>query len=116
MKTTDATHPEDYVTNCTLPDDETERIYDFIRALNVNDYPEIYNPHGNAASSPPMSLILTVRLGGKEKIIKAEDIAISYETNNKKGQNFLTTCKAIIDILTNTEEWKALPEYEFFYD
>ncbi len=116
VKTTDATHPEDYVTKYTLYEDEAERIYDFIRALNVNEYPEIYNPHGNAASQPPMTLILTVRLGDKEKMIKAENIAISYETNNEKGQNFLNACKAIRDILTSTEEWKSLPEYEFFYD
>lgn len=116
VKTSDATHPEDYITSYTLPEGETERIYDFIRALNVNDYPRIYNPHGGAASEPPATLILTVRVGDKVKVIKAEDISASYETDNKKGQNFLTTCKEIRDILISTDEWKALPDYEFYYD
>ena len=35
---------------------------------------------------------------------------------NKKGQKFLSVCKAIEEILTGSEEWKALPEYEFLYD
>ena len=117
VKTTDATHPEDYVTTYKLHEDEAERIYDFIRALNVNDYPEIYNPHEDGlASSPSMTLILTVRVGERERMIKAEDIALTYESNNQKGQYFLTTCSAIRGILTTTETWKALPDYEFYYD
>ena len=63
-----------------------------------------------------MSLILTVHTDGFEKTIRAENIAITYESKDKKGQAFLTTCKAIRDILIKTEEWKALPEYEVFYD
>lgn len=116
VKTTDATHPEDYITSHALNEEEAERIYNFIRALNINDYPRIYNPHGGLASEPPATLILTVRVGDKAKVIKAEDISASYETGNKKGQSFLTTCKEIRDILTSTEEWKALPDYEFYYD
>ena len=67
-------------------------------------------------SSPSMTLILTVRIGDRLRQIRSEDIAISYEANNPKGQSFLTACDVIRGILTSTEEWKALPEYEFFYD
>lgn len=117
VKTTDATHPEDYVTEYQLPREDLERIYDYICALDVASYPDEYKPHKNGlASSPPMSLILTVRTDGFEKTIRAENIAITYESKDKKGQAFLTTCKAIRDILIKTEEWKALPEYEVFYD
>ena len=116
VKTTDATHPEDYVTAYTLTAEQTQSIYDLLRALNVNGYPTIYNPHDGIASSPPMSLILTVRIGDRVKQIKAENIAISYETNHKEGQRFLTACKTIQEILTSTEEWKVLPDYEFYYD
>jgi hypothetical protein len=117
VKTTDATHPEDYVTTYKLYEDEAERIYEFIRALNVNDYPEIYNPHKDGlASSPSMTLILTVRVGDRERMIKAENIALTYESGNQKGQDFLTSCDAIRGILTSSVEWNALPEYEFYYD
>ena len=117
VKTKDATHPEDYITEYALPEESRERIYDCIRALDINSYPPEYNPHGDdIVSCPPMTLILTVRAGGAERTIQAENIAISYESKNEKGQSFLTACKAVCDILTATEEWKALPDYEFFYD
>ena len=63
-----------------------------------------------------MTLILSVKADGIDKTITVKETMLSYETNNKKGQKFLDTCKGIRDILTTTEEWKALPEYEFFYD
>ncbi len=116
VKTTDATHPEDYVTKAYLTDEQLTEIYSLISEMDVNTYPDAYNPHAGAASKPPMTLILSVDMGGTEKTIRAENIAISYETDNEKGQIFLTACKTIIDMLTATEEWKALPEYEFFYD
>lgn len=117
VKTTYATHPEDYITNYELPAEYKERIYDYILALDVESYPDIYNPHGDRlATEPPMTLILTVRIGDSVKTIRAESIAVSYESKNRKGQKFLTTCKAIRDILTEAEEWKALPDYEFYFD
>lgn len=116
VKTTDATHPEDYVTTYHLSEEDEKKIYDILRELNVGEYPYLYNPHGNAASTPPMSLILTVRIGEAERTIRAEDIAIVYKADNRKGQKFLDACREISDILTSTDEWKALPDYEFLYD
>lgn len=116
VKTTDATHPEDYVTEAFLTDEQLSEIYNLVSDMNVNSYPDEYNPHDGLASSPPMTLILSVNVGGTEKTISAKTIAISFDSGNEKGQTFLTTCKTIIDMLESTEEWKALPEYEFFYD
>ena len=85
--------------------------------MDIETYPDEYNPHGNGlASKPSMTLILTLRDGDNVKTVRAENIALSYESDDPKGQKFLDTCKGIRDILTATEEWKALPEYEFFYD
>lgn len=117
VKTTDATHPEDYVTTCHLPEETFKQIYEILRDLDIGEYPYLYNPYGNgAASEPPMSLILTVRIGETERTIRAEDISLSYEAGNKKGQRFLDVCREISDTLTATDEWKALPDYEFYYD
>lgn len=117
IKTTDAAHPEDYITYYELSAEYKELIYDYIQTLEVESYPDIYNPHGDGISSePPMTLILTVRIGDSVKTISAEDIAISYKSQDEKGQKFLTTCKAIRDILIETEEWKALPDYEVHYE
>ena len=117
VKTTDATKPEDYVTTYQLTTEQKQIIYDLIMNLNVTDYPDTYNPHRNGlASSPSMTLILSVNTDTTHKTITAEDIAYTYAADNSEGQEFLSVCKAIQDILTSTEEWKSLPEYEFFYD
>lgn len=117
VKTTDATHPEDYVTTYRLTAEQKKQIYDLIEGLHVTEYPDTYDPHGGGLmSSPSMTLVLSVRTGTFQKTIRAADIALTYKTNNKKGQKFLDVCSAIEKILTETEEWKALPEYEFFYD
>lgn len=116
VKTKDATHPEDYITNYKLTDEELEEIYDLIEELDVETYPDYYNPNEGEMSSPTMTLILVVNTGDGEKMIAAKDIAISYNSKDRKGQKFLDACKTIRDILIETKEWKVLPEYEFLYD
>ena len=116
VKTKDATHPEDYITNYKLTDEELEKIYDLIEDLDVESYPDYYNPNEGEMSSPTMTLILVVNTGEGEKMIAAKDIALSYSSKDRKGQKFLNACKTIRDMLMETEEWEALPEYEFFYD
>lgn len=116
VKTKDATHLEDYITNYKLTDEELEEIYDLIEELDVETYPDYYNPNEGEMSSPTMTLILVVNTGDGEKMIAAKDIAISYNSKDRKGQKFLDACKTIRDILIETKEWKALPEYEFLYD
>lgn len=117
VKTTDATNPEDYVTTLQLDGTQLFEIWELLWELDIETYPDEYDPQGGELSSEPsMTLILTLRDGDKVKTVRAEDIALSYESDDPKGQKFLDTCKGIRDILTATEEWKALPEYEFFYD
>ena len=116
VKTTDATNPEDYVATLTLSPSEIATVYKLLNNLNANEYPDIYSPHpDNFMSDPPMTLILTVNIGEMTKTISAKDIAYSFASNDPEGQRFLTTCKQIIDILTSTDEWKELPEYEHLY-
>ncbi|MDE6723735.1 MAG: hypothetical protein K2J55_06010, partial [Eubacterium sp.] len=117
VKTTDATNPQDYVTTYRLTKEQKQMIYSYILTLKLTDYPNKYNPHKNGvASNPPMTLILSVNTDTVKKTITAEDIAYTFEADNYDGQQFLDVCKAIQDILTSTEEWKSLPEYEFYYD
>ena len=116
IKTTDATNPEDYITHCELTEEQMRRIYGLIKSLDVGSYPDIYNPHADGfASSPTMTLILSIKTDTLQKTISAVDIAMSYDSQNARGQRFLDVCKTIEDILTATDEWKALPDYEFYY-
>ena len=116
IKTTGATNPEDYITVLKLDETRLLEIWKLLCELDIETYPDEYCPHGKGLSSKPsMTLILTVRDGDKVKTVRAENIVSSYECDNPKGQKFLDTCKGIRDILIATEEWKALPECEFFY-
>ena len=116
IKTSDATNPKNYTTNLKLTEQQYSAIWKLIKGLDIESYPDEYNPHGNGVSDPYMTLILSVKADGINKTITVKETMLSYEANNKKGQKFLDTCKAICDILTATEEWKVLPEYEFLYD
>ena len=62
------------------------------------------------------ALILTVRTGDYEKTIRADDVSLAYEAIFPKGKRFVNTLDSICHILISTEEWKALPDYEFYYD
>lgn len=85
--------------------------------MDVFAYPNVYNPNENWHQSPSETLILKVTVNGDSKEIKAEDIAcLDFTSKNKKGQKFLSVCEAIINRLEATENWKALPEYEFIYE
>jgi len=117
VKTTDATNPDDYVTYHRLTEQEKEQVYALIKSLDIQSYPDVYDPHnGGLASTPSMTLILSVKTDSFEKTVTAENISLGYEAKNKKGQKFLEVCRDIREILIETDEWKALPEYEFFYD
>ena len=115
VKTTDATNPEDYITYYKLTDQDKAYIYNLIAPLDVNSYPDVYDPQ-NGMSKPSMTLILTVCCNGMQKTIQAENIALSFTSEDEKGQAFLSVCEAICDRLTATEEWNALPDYERLYE
>ena len=115
VKTTDATNPDDYVTYYKLTDQDKEYIYNLIATLDVGSYPEVYDPQ-NGMSEPSMTLILKVYCNGTRKTIKAENIGLSFTSEDKKGQAFLSVCEAIRNRLIAPEEWQALPDYEKLYE
>ncbi len=115
VKTTDATNPDDYVTYYELTDLDKEYIYSMIVALDVNSYPDVYDPQ-NGCSKPSATLILTVRLNGTAKTVESKNISLSFFSDDERGQLFLDTCEAISNVLESTDEWKALPEYEVLYE
>ena len=116
VKTSDATYPEKYITNYKLTEEQKKHIYKLINNLDIESYPDEYNPHGGAASLPYLTLVLSVKMGDIEKTVTVKNAVSHYNAKDKKGQAFLDVCKAIEDILTDSAEWKALPDYEFYYD
>ncbi len=115
VKTTDAPNPEDYTAVYELTDDDRAFFKELIDILDIDAYPDEYDPK-NGYSKPSMTLILTVRTGDTVKTVTAENIGLSFESDDPKGQAFLFTCETIIKRLTDTDAWKSLPEYFRFYD
>lgn len=108
--------PEDYATTYLLTEEQKQQIYDLLADLDVTGYPTKYDPR-SGTSFPSMSLILSVNTDTVQKTIAARDIASDrFTSEDAKGQAFLSACKTIIDFLEQTEEWKALPEYDYFLD
>lgn len=121
VKTTDATHPEDYVTTFHFSEEALAEICALFSALELESYPDIYDPHlqtdgETLMSSPSMDLILTVEINGKTKTVAASGTALQYTSRVKKGNDFLQACKTIVDMLTESDAWKALPDYEVLYE
>lgn len=116
VKTTDATNPDDYVTTYILSEEELKTIYNLIRDLNIESYDDEFDSLAFNGSDPHLTLSLTVHTNSMDKTIKANEVASYNSTNTIKGKKYLDTVKAIRDILEGTDEWKALPDYEFYYD
>ena len=117
VKTTHATHPEDYVTEYHLPDDLKNQIYGIIRELDPYDYPDLYEPKDKGVlTEATMPLNLVVRANEAEKRVHVENIAGMHASRDKKAQKLFAASKAIETILVTSEPWNALPEEEFSYD
>ncbi len=110
IKTKCAEDPDNYVTTFVLSDDNKQKVWELISALDVDSYPDEYDPD-NGYVIPPSTFVLTVRANGAEKTIKAENNSGTFVSKNEKGQAFLDVCKYLSDMLTSSEEWKALPYY-----
>ena len=121
IKTTDATRPVDYETTLFLDEDTEREIYDLLKSLDLESYPDTYDPINapdaelTIMSEPSRTLILSVKMGDVSKIITCSDITFMNEGYDKKAQDFLDACKKLEELLTTTEEWLALPDYEHFY-
>ena len=115
IKTDDAPNVEDFTTTYFLTPREKLTVYKTVEDLNVWSYPNEYNPTEGIGSDPYQKLILSANIDGISKTIMANEVALGDATS-EKGQKFMDACDAIEDILENTEEWKALPDYPYLYD
>jgi len=118
VKSTDATCPEEYTAEYLLSPEELEYIYNLIRKMDPTTYPELYQPYKQELlSEPPHPIILTVFADGSEKQIQVENAAYtSLQNTTGKGEAFLSACGEIITLLTTSEEWLSLPDYERSYE
>ncbi|MBR6557496.1 MAG: hypothetical protein IKT70_00635 [Clostridia bacterium] len=122
IKTRNSTHPEDYDTTLTLTEEEMREIYGLIRKININTYPDNYDPinppdaEDKLMSIPYTTLSLTARYGVIPKTVHCEEVAFGGGGYDEKSRAFLDCVYRIRDIIVNSEEWKALPDYEFLHE
>ena len=119
VKTTDATDPDDYITTYKLSNHELERIYNLLCELHMETYPNEIDENDFIMSDPHRIYSLSVEGGGFSKTIKANQVGISSIEEvgkTKEAKKYLETIDEIVKILTGTDEWKALPDYEFLYE
>ena len=115
IKTDEAPNVEDFATTYFLTPQEKLTVYKTVRELNMSSYPDEYNPTFGIGSDPYQTLILSVEINATNMKITANEVALGNATS-EKGQRFMDACKTISNILMNTEEWKALPDYETLYE
>ena len=124
VKTTDATRPEDYVTTHTLTWEERAEAWSLLSALELEHYPADYDPYNapdaeqRMASEPSRDLVLTLRADGSEITVSCREICLGGVVRgyDEKARAFLAACDRLERLLTGTPEWKALPDYEFYYE
>lgn len=118
VKTKDVSEEKkaDYQTTYFLTEEEKLQIYELIVDLDMQSYPDEYNPNPDEMSAPSQTLILSVQMGDFNKTITAQDIAIENTSKNEKGQKFLDVINEIANLLKATGAWKALPDYPYLYD
>ncbi len=124
IKTTHATNPEEYVTTLHLSDAEMSEIYNMILNMDIASYPSRYDPFNDPeaeliwASSSYQDIVLSVTTAYGNKIIECKNVLLfgDKEGYNDQAKVFLALCERICDIIVSSDEWEALPDYEFLYE
>ena len=107
--------PEEYVTTFEYP--SLESLYEKAKNLPLYSYPSDYDAYdGVSISTNPTT---NYRLTIDDKTIEVRNCPIynGYpEGLSWNAKKFLEIVFEIRDTILNSEEWKALPEYEVFYE
>ena len=106
--------PEEYITTYEFP--KMDEIYEKAKSLNPYSYPDTYDPYSDISerTTPAMNYLLETN----NKTILSEDCLYTNSIRDglsKKQKKYLQFIFDIINIICDSEEWKSLPEYEFFY-
>ncbi len=125
IKTTDASHPEDYVTAYRLTEEERQQFYQLlVTDLDIFSYPGQYDPFNAPGSDtlvwsePNETLLLKVTADGQQKVIHCRSLAAlrPEDAVDEAGAAFVRSINTLKMFLMSTDAWKALPPYERLYE
>ncbi len=123
IKTRDATDPSRYRTTHVLTEAEREEIGSLLTSLDLPSYPAEYDPFNapdaeeKRMTAPDQTIVLSVVTPSFSKTVTCKNVCLGMTGGyDDASQRFLDVCARLKEILTSTEEWKSLPDYEFLYD
>ena len=107
--------PEEYIATYQYPN--INEIYEMAKSINVYSYADDYYPYEGSSirTDPSVDYVLEIN----DKTITSEDCPFYNgipDGVTKRGKQYLTLIFAIKNTLTNSEEWKAMPDPEILYD
>ena len=107
--------PEEYIATYQYPN--INEIYEMAKSINVYSYADDYYPYEGSSirTNPSVDYVLEIN----DKTITSEDCPFYNgipDGVTKRGKQYLTLVFAIKNTLTNSEEWKAMPDPEILYD
>ena len=117
--------PDEYKTTYFLTDEQKKELYQKITDTDILSYPDIYKPYPEWETLSQERVTVKVRYDNKEKEIVCYPYPAGImehpelnkiETDDEKANDFISLCNTIEKILTDSDEWKALPYYETYMD
>ena len=109
--------PEDYIATYVMSEEQLKELYEKIRESDILNIEREFNDNDFVMADPYCTVSLTVSYGEISKIVSADGIAglsLSYALT-EEAKIYNSTVSYIVDRLLETDEWKALPDYEFKY-
>ena len=83
--------------------------------MNPNSYADDYDPFASknhVMSTPSMHYKLTIG----DKTIEVKEYPIgNKEGLTSKGKKLMNLIFSVTNTIENSDEWKALPEFEYYY-
>lgn len=115
VKTTNSNNINKFVTEYHLSEEELNYIYTKIIDLDLISYPNNYKIETEISKTPPNECEFSFSYGHyQSKTIKIDN-TLPLELLDYEGDEFIGLIKDIIHTLTESEQWKSLPDYDFRY-
>ena len=99
-----------------MSEEDLSKVYELICGLNITGLPDEIPDSEILGADPYLTLSLTVCAGDTRKTVTANQVG-GYDSGiTPRAKKYLEVSRAIVKIIQASEEWKALPDYEFLYD
>lgn len=109
---------EKYSATLHLSDEQLRLAWEAVASLDWADYVTEegnYDPNPGLVSEPSLKLELIVEENGLLHRVCCADAAMTYDSPDEAGQALLTAIRTLQDLLTETPEWQAMPDFTVLF-